>query len=131
MPLKEETTEQIERRLLRWMIAAGLVAAAGTAVFYRPSFGAGVAGGAVVSVLGYYWLMGAVSGALSGNAGRVTKGLVIKLVLRYPILLGVLYLFYRTKWLPMEGVLAGLFVPLAGGAVECLYQVRTLLFPAR
>lgn len=129
MPLKEET--QIERRLLRWMIAAGVAAAVGTAVFYRPPFGAGVAGGAAVSVLGYYWLMEAVLGALSGNAGSVTKGLVIKLVLRYPMLLGILYLFYRTKWLPMEGVLAGLFVPLAGGAVECLYQVRTLLFPAR
>lgn len=131
MPLKEETTEQIERRLLRWMIAAGVAAAAGSAAFYRPSFGAGVAGGGAVSVLGYYWLMEAVSGALAGSEGRATKGLVIKLILRYPILLGVLYLFYRTNWLPMGGVLAGLFVPLAGGAVECLYQVRMLLFPAR
>ncbi|MGH9434458.1 MAG: ATP synthase subunit I, partial [Terriglobia bacterium] len=100
MPDAGETTAQIERRILGWMIGVGVVASVGTAAFGHPVFAAGVAAGSAVSVLGYFWLMGAVSRALSAGQAAVTKGLVIKLILRYPILLGALYLFYRTKWLP-------------------------------
>lgn len=131
MPEMAETTAQIERRLLWWMIAVGVAASVATAALFRATFAAGVALGAAISVSGYFWLMEAASNALSGSDTQRTKGLVIKLILRYPILLGVLYLFYRTKWLPTGAVLAGLFVPLAGGVVECLYQVRVMVFPAR
>lgn len=129
MPPTTETTAQIEARILRWMILAGIVAAA-VGAFFGGRWAAGIAAGGAVSVLGYFWVMEAVSGALHGQPARVTKGLVLKVILRYPILLGALYLFYRTKWLPLEAVAAGLFVPLAGGVVECLYQVRGMIFPA-
>lgn len=118
-----ETTGRIERRLLGWMVAVAVAAALAGAAIWGAAFAAGVAAGAVVAILGYAWLLEALSAALAGQSARLTKGLAIKLVLRYPILLGILYLFYRTKWLPVEAVLVGLFVPLAGGVVECLYQV--------
>lgn len=118
-----ETTSQIERRLLGWMVAAAAAATLAGAAIWGATFAAGIAAGAVVAILGYAWLLEALSAALAGQSARLAKGLVIKLVLRYPILLGILYLFYRTKWLPVEAVLVGLFVPLAGGVVECLYQV--------
>ncbi|MGH9398087.1 MAG: ATP synthase subunit I [Terriglobia bacterium] len=130
MPETEETTAQIERRILRWMILVGAAASVGAAVFFHARLAGGVAAGAAISVLGYFWLMEAMSSALGSGQARITKGLVIKLILRYPILLGALYLFYRTKWLPTGAVLAGLFVPLAGGVVECLYQVGGMVFPA-
>lgn len=118
-----ETTGQIERRLLGWMIGVAAAAILAAAVIWGLVFAAGVAAGAAIAILGYAWLLDALSAALAGAAARLTKGLAIKLVLRYPILLSALYLFYRTKWLPVEAVLVGLFVPLAGGVVECLYQV--------
>lgn len=131
MPETEETTEQIERRILRWMVIVAALAPAVTGVFFRAKFAAGVAAGAAISVLGYFWLMEAMSSALSSGRTRITKGLVLKLILRYPMLLGALYLFYRTNWLPTAAVLAGLFVPLAGGVAECLYQVGGMIFPDR
>lgn len=127
----EETTGQIERRLLGWMIVLGAAATLAVAALWRVTFAAGVATGAAIAILGYVWLLEALSAALGGEAARFTKGLVIKLVIRYPILVGVLYLFYRTKWLPVEAVLAGLFVPLAGGVVECLYQAGGMVFQSR
>jgi ATP synthase I chain len=131
MPATEETTAEIERRILRWMLIVGALAVVGAALYFHVRIAAGVAAGAAISVLGYFWLMDVVAGALSSGRTRVTKGLVLKVVLRYPMLLGALYIFYRTKWLPMGAVLAGLFVPLAGGVAECLYQLAGMLFPAR
>ena len=127
----EETTGQIERRLLGWMIVLGAAATLVVAALWHVTFAAGIATGAAIAILGYVWLLEALSAALGSEAARFTKGLVIKLVIRYPILVGVLYLFYRTKWLPVEAVLAGLFVPLAGGVVECLYQAGGLVFQSR
>ncbi len=131
MQVIEETTGQIERRLLGWMIALGVAAPLAAVVIWRVKFAAGVATGAAIAILGYVWLLDALSAALAGEKARLTKGLVIKLVIRYPILLGALYLFYRTKWLPVEAVLAGLFVPLAGGVVECLYQAGGMALQSR
>ena len=128
---QEETTGQIERRLLRWMITLGVVATLGIALSMHGKFAAGVGIGSAIAILGYVWLLDALAAALESERARLTKGLVIKLMLRYPILLGALYLFYRTKWLPLGAVLAGLFVPLAGGVVECLYQVYGMVFPSR
>lgn len=127
----DKTTAQIERRMLKWMVVVGCAGSAAAAVFLPASFAGGVAVGAAVSVLGYFWLMEGMSTALNAGQARLTKGLVIKLILRYPILLGALYLFYRTNWLPAIAVLAGLFVPLAGGVVECLYQVGGMVLQAR
>lgn len=129
--LREETIRQIERRLLRWMIILAGLATLGIAVFMREKVAAGVAAGAAIAILGYVWLLDAMSRVLDRGEARLTMGLVIKLILRYPILLGALYLFYRTKWLPVGAVLAGLFIPLAGGVVECLYQVCGMAFRSR
>jgi len=119
----EETTAQIERRLLRWMIILGVASVVGVAATMSGRSAIGVAIGGAIAILGYAWLLDAMAAVLSAESARITKKLVFKLILRYPILLGALYLFYRTKWLPLEAVLAGLFVPLAGAVVECIYQV--------
>ncbi|MGH9455728.1 MAG: ATP synthase subunit I, partial [Terriglobia bacterium] len=87
MPETEETTAQIERRILRWMMMVAALAPAGAAVFFPVKIAAGVAAGAAISVLGYFWLMDAMSSALNSGRTRVTKGLVLKLILRYPMLL--------------------------------------------
>lgn len=128
MSLTAETTRRIERRLLGWMIASAGIATLAAAFLWSFRVAEGVAAGAVVSIAGYTWLLEALSAALAGQKARLTKGLVIKLAIRYPILLGTLYLFYRTNWLPVAAVLAGLFVPLAGGVVECLYQAGGMIF---
>ncbi len=123
MQESEETTAQIERRLLRWMIILGVASTLGVAIAMPGKFAGGVALGEAIAIVGYVWLLDTMAAVLNAETARITKKLVFKLILRYPIPLGALYLFYRTKWLPVGAVLAGLFVPLAGGVVECLYQV--------
>lgn len=136
---REETlqteTSRIEARLLTWMLAVSTAVILAGMLMGHLRFAAGFAAGAAISILGAVWLEEAVSGALRGvvdnSAKFMTKELVFKLIIRYPLLLGALYLFYRTKWLHVWAVLAGLFVPLAGGVVECLYQVGGILFPSQ
>jgi hypothetical protein len=113
------------------MIGLGMAAALTSLLVGRARFAAGFAAGAFIAIVGYIWLQQAVLAALSAGGTQVAKGLVFKLVIRYPLLLSVLYLFCRTKWLPVEAVLAGFFVPLAGAVVECLYQLGGVLLPSR
>ncbi|MGH9356127.1 MAG: hypothetical protein ACRD10_08355, partial [Terriglobia bacterium] len=98
----EETTAQIERRLLRWMVMLALAAVVGLAASMHGSFAAGVAAGAAIAITGYVWLLDAMAAVLNSEKARITKWLATKLILRYPILLGALYVFYRTRWLPVE-----------------------------
>ena len=120
-------TEGTETRLLQWMIACGAAVALVLLAVRHVWLAAGFATGAAIAILGYVWLKDVVAGALSLETTRVSKKLVFKLVIRYPILLGSLYFFYKTNWLPTGAVLAGLFIPLAGALIECVYQVRGMI----
>lgn len=107
------------------------VAAAGALVALLTRHGrlaGGFAVGATVGILAYAWLHQGVAAALDSGESRVPKRMVLKLAIRYPLALGVLYLFYRTGWLPFEAVVAGLLVPAAGAFIECLYQAGQGLF---
>jgi hypothetical protein len=83
--------------------------------------------GAGISILGYHWLAQAVKAALNAVEGSVPKRVLLNLVLRYPIAFGAVLIFYETHWLPFTGVLAGLFVPVAGTLVESLNLVGRLI----
>jgi hypothetical protein len=122
---------QIEKRLLVWMIAIALAAIVGMIAAGHWRFATGFAIGAAVAILGYLWLCEIAANALDSGGGRVPKMLVFKLIIRYPLLFGTLYLFYRTNWLSTWAVLAGLSVPVASGIVEGLYQVEGMLFHSR
>lgn len=116
-----------ERRLPRWMMA---VAAAGALIGLVSRHGrlaAGFALGATVAILAYCWLHQGVAAALDLGQSRVPKRMVFKLAVRYPLALGVLFLFYRTGWLPFQAIVAGLLVPAAGAFIECLYQAGQAL----
>ena len=117
-----------EQRLPRWMMA---VAAAGTLIAFLGGHGrwaAGLALGAAIAILAYSWLHQGVLAALDLGQSRVPKRMVLKLAVRYPLALGVLFLFYRTGWLPFQAIVAGLLVPAAGAFIECLYQAGQGLF---
>jgi hypothetical protein len=125
---------RVETRLVQWMILIGSLGALGIGLAGKLRFAGGFVVGAGIAILGFIWLEAAVGRALSSAAGSGardektgTKGLVLKLVLRYPMLFGVVYLFYRTNWLPFWAVFAGLLVPLAGAMVESAYQLAMVL----
>ncbi|PYV19697.1 MAG: hypothetical protein DMG21_00695 [Acidobacteria bacterium] len=118
-----QVLDRAEARLPRWMAAAAALVTGGALAIGHARFAAGFALGALVAILGYSWLHQAIERALTFSQGRLPKGLIAKLAVRYPLLLGAVFLFYRTGWLPFDAVLAGLMVPVAGAMLECFNQV--------
>ncbi len=80
--------------------------------------------GAGGGIWNYRWLHQAVHTVLADPAKRVPKRLVVRVLLRYPLVLGLVVLLYWTQWLPALGVIAGLFVPVVAllvGSVVYLF----------
>ena len=112
-----------EARLPRWMVLCGLVALIVMLLFRQVLIAAGFALGAALGILNYYWLHEVVGALAKAGQTRVPKLLVGKLLIRYPLAFGVVFLFFKTGWLPPMSVLAGLFVPAAGILIEAIVQI--------
>lgn len=87
-------------------------------------FGAGLALGAALAILNYFWLHQAVAALFSAGRARVPASVIAKFALRYPLAIAGLYLLYKTGWLPFTAILAGLFVPVGGVLIEAIIQIR-------
>ena len=83
----------------------------------------GFALGAALGIVGYSWLHKAVVSLMDAGRVRPSRLMLGKLLVRYPLAIAVIFVFYREKWLPFEAVLAGLFVPMAGALAESIFQV--------
>jgi ATP synthase I chain len=110
------------------MASIAAATATGVMIAGRFSFAAGFAVGAAISTLAYLWLHEAVAHALARGESATPKGMVFKLVIRYPLAVGIVFLFYRMEWLPFTAILLGLFVPVAGATGECLLLAAEALF---
>lgn len=86
---------------------------------------AGFGLGAGVALLGYSWLHRAVVTLMDAGRERPSSLTLGKIVIRYPLAVAAVFIFYRENWLPFEAVLAGMFVPVAGVVAESLYQVSS------
>lgn len=88
---------------------------------------AGFGLGAAIAILGYSWLHKAVVGLMDAGRTRPSRITLGKLLIRYPLAVLVIFVFYRENWLPFEAVLAGLFVPMAGALAESVFQIGLAL----
>lgn len=91
-------------------------------------FAAGFAVGSGVAILAYWWLQQAVATALDSGDRRLPRGTMVRFAMRYPLLVIMLAVIYRTGSLSLRGVIAGLFVPLAGALIECLIFLARAVF---
>ena len=123
--LHQETLERAEVRLPRWM--AGIAAAATAIIFALGHMraAAGFALGAGIAIIGYNWLHQIVVALVEQRGARPSRLLIGKLLIRYPLAVVTVFIFYREAWLPFEAVLAGLFIPAAGAIAESLYQISS------
>lgn len=87
--------------------------------------------GAAVALLGYSWLHKAVVRLMDAGGERPSNLTLGKIVIRYPLAIAAIFIFYRENWLPFEAVLAGLFVPVAGVFAESLYQISSAFLHSR
>lgn len=112
-----------EARLPRWMLAAGGAGTLATLALGGARTAAGLALGASLAILNYFWLHEAIRVLFSMESPRVPKLVVAKFLVRYPLAVAGVYFFYRTGWLPITAILAGLFVPVAGVLIEAVVQI--------
>ena len=108
------------QRLPRWITAAGIAGALGFLLAGQPRFAAGLGLGAGVALLGYWWLYRGLQAAFDSGSERAPKMVLLRLALRYPLVIGAVLLFEQTGWLPARAVVLGLFAPLAAVLIECL-----------
>jgi hypothetical protein len=113
-----------EARLPRWMMALAAVTAIAALLAGQPRFAAGFVLGAGLALVNYFWLHQAVEHLMAADTVRLPRALIAKFLLRYPLLIGGVYLLYRTGWVSLPGFLAGLFIPVGGVLLESLVQIR-------
>jgi hypothetical protein len=120
-----------EARLLRWMVLFAVLGAVALLVARGPQMAGGFAAGAALSVLGFRWLERGMAAALDASRTRVPRSVGIKLMLRYPAMIGAVLVVYETHWLPVVGVLMGLFVPIAGAIAESFVLMGRVIVELR
>lgn len=123
LEISESLLDSAAARLPRWMAAVSIAGTLAALVSGHSLWTGGFALGAGIAMLAYRWLHQAVAAALDAGSSRPPSGTMTKLLLRYPLALGVVALFYFTGWLSLSGVITGLFVPLAGALIECLFVI--------
>ena len=116
--------DRAQARLPQWMIGITVVATLAIVASGHLRFAAAFAVGAVLSVLNFRWLHEAISNLFAAGQTRVPRWVIAKFALRYPLAFAALYLFYKTGWLPLTAIFAGLFVPVGGVLIEAIFQIR-------
>jgi hypothetical protein len=115
---------QAETRLPRWMLGLAGAGTVGFLLCIHVRFAAGFAIGSGLAILSYLWLHQIVEALMSAGRKRPAKTLLAKILVRYPLVLASVYLFYKSGWLPFTAILAGLFVPVGGVLIEMLRLLR-------
>jgi len=105
------------------MGALALVSAFGVLGRWGGAAAAAFSLGALVGILSYHWLHNGISRVLDDPSREVPRRLVTKVLLRYPLVLGLVVLVFWTGWLPTLGVVAGLFVPVGGILMALIVQI--------
>jgi len=114
-------------RIRRFMaaLAAPLVAVAWWRFGMRSAVGLGV--GCVIAFVNFYWLKRVINGFVDRAAGAPASqsgdGIVARFLLRYILMAIGAYVILTVSPASLNGLLAGLFLPVAGIACEAVYEV--------
>jgi len=118
-------------RIRRFMLAAALVLTLACWLRFGWHLALGFAAGCVIAYLNFHWLKAVVS-ALADAATRTGekqsgRGVFLRFLLRY-FLMGLgAYVIFRVSPASLYGLLAGLFLPVAGIACEAAYELYAAL----
>ena len=121
MPATE--ISRAEARLPRWMMALSALTTVVALAAGHPGFAGGFVLGAGLGLLNYFWLHQVVESLMAARRDRLSWLVIAKFALRYPLAFGGVYLIYRTGWVSLPGLFAGLFVPVGGVLVEAVLQI--------
>jgi ATP synthase I chain len=118
-------------RIQRFMtaVAAPLIAAAWWRFGIRPA--AGLAFGCLIAYINFFWLKRVISGfvdhAAGTHASQSSDGIVFRFLLRYVLMAVGAYVILTVSPASLNGLLAGLFLPVLAIACEAAYEVYAAL----
>jgi len=118
-------------RIRRFMVALAppLVAASWWRFGVRPAIGFGF--GCVIAYVNFYWLKRVISGFADRAAGATTSqssdGIVFRFLLRYILMAAGAYVILTVSPASLNGLLAGLFLPVAAIGCEAAYELYAAL----
>jgi len=111
------------------VLALVLTAAAWWRLGLRPAVG--FAFGCIIAYVNFYWLKRVVSGfadrATGATASRSGMGIVSRFLLRYALMALGAYVILTVSPASLNGLLAGLFLPVAAIACEAAYELYAAL----
>jgi len=106
-------------------IAPLLIAAAWWRFGLRPAIG--LAFGCAIAYINFYWLKRVISGFVDRASGATTSqssdGIVFRFLLRYVLMAAGAYVILTVSPASLNGLLAGLFLPVAAIGCEAAYEV--------
>ena len=94
---------------------------------FGPRSAIGLAVGCLIAYVNFYWLKRVISGFVDRAAGANTSqsrdGIVFRFLLRYVLMAVGAYVILTVSPASLNGLLAGLFLPVAAIACEAAYEV--------
>jgi small-conductance mechanosensitive channel len=118
-------------RIGRFMVVLALllVAAAGWKFGLRPAVG--FAFGCIVAYVNFHWLKRVIAGFVDRASGAATsqsgQGIVFRFLLRYVLMALGAYVILTVSPASLNGLLAGLFLPVAAVGCEAVYELYAAL----
>jgi hypothetical protein len=113
-------------RIPRFMIAVAVVATLGTGLRWNWKAALGLACGSLISYLNFIWLERVVSAlgerAAASQKRQSSAGVVVRFVLRYALMALGAYGILTVSSGSAYGLMAGLFLPVAGILCEAGYE---------
>jgi small-conductance mechanosensitive channel len=118
-------------RIRRFMAVIGvaLSLAAWWKFSLRPAMG--FAFGCAIAYVNFYWLKRVIGGFVDRASGATTshsgKGIVFRFLLRYVLMAVGAYVIFTVSPASLNGLLAGLFLPVGAIACEAAYELYVAL----
>ena len=130
-PEGEDFYPRAYARMARFLLGLAMLGVATLAVALGWRVGASFALGAAIAGVNFYWLKRTVSAlaerVTQPGSSKPGRGVVVRFGLRYALVVLAVYAIFRSSWLSLYGLLAGLLLPVAAIACEAAYEMYVAL----
>jgi small-conductance mechanosensitive channel len=109
------------------MVVIAIVFSAAAGVRFGWRIAAGFLCGCIIAYLNFHWLKRVVSAladrATQSGHAQSSAGVVMRFLLRYALMAVAAYVILTVSPVSIQGLFAGLFLPVAGIACEAAYEL--------
>jgi hypothetical protein len=131
-PQTEKFYEGAYSRIGRSMAVLAILACAYSLARYGWHVAAGLAVGCGLSAVNFLWMKRAINSFAARMAGKgenekVSRGSATRFVARYGLMGVAAYVIFKSSIVSLNGVLIGLFLPVAAILVEAVYETYVAL----